>query len=125
MTLTAGSNTVKFANSAAYAPNIDRIQVAPAVGAGGTSYLKLQNRSTGLYVDGVGRTADGSAVGQWTGGSTTNQEWSIVPDGSWIRLRNRATGLYLDGLGLTANGSTAGQWSGSTSANQQFRIVLQ
>jgi hypothetical protein len=32
VTLTAGTNTVTFANSSAYAPNIDRITVAPLVG---------------------------------------------------------------------------------------------
>ncbi|MFJ9565271.1 hypothetical protein ACIRQQ_35195 [Streptomyces fuscichromogenes] len=35
--LTAGTNTVTFGNGSAYAPNIDRIQVASAVSAGGTS----------------------------------------------------------------------------------------
>ncbi|MGW0648847.1 RICIN domain-containing protein [Streptomyces umbrinus] len=121
--LNAGTNTIKFGNSAAYAPNVDRIQVAPAVSAGGTSYIKLQNRATGLYIDGAGHTTNGSAVGQWTGGSTTSQEWSIVSDGSWIRLKNRATGLYLDGMGLTANGSTAGQWGDSNDATQQWMEV--
>ncbi|MFF4253893.1 hypothetical protein ACFY1L_22075 [Streptomyces sp. NPDC001663] len=34
VTLHAGVNTIRFGNGAAYAPNIDRIQVAPAVSAG-------------------------------------------------------------------------------------------
>lgn len=123
VTLNAGTNTIKFGNSAAYAPNIDRIQVAPAVSAGGTSYIKLANRSTGLYVDGGGRTTSGSAVGQWPLGSTTNQEWSIVPDGNWIRLKNHATGLFLDGLGATANGSTIGQSTDSSATSQDWMEV--
>jgi hypothetical protein len=32
VTLTAGTNTIAFANSSAYAPNIDRLTVAPLVG---------------------------------------------------------------------------------------------
>ncbi|MEU4486803.1 RICIN domain-containing protein [Streptomyces purpurascens] len=121
--LNAGNNTIKFGNSAAYAPNIDRIQVAPAVSAGGTSYIKLQNRTTGLYVDGMGRTTSGSTVGQYAVGATANQEWSVVPDGSWVRLKNRATGLYLDGLGATANGSAAGQTTDSSATSQQWMEV--
>ncbi|MEV5846161.1 RICIN domain-containing protein [Streptomyces sp. NPDC051985] len=117
--LTAGSNTIKFGNSSAYAPNLDKIQVAPAIGDGSTNYIKLQDRSTGLYVDGGGRTTSGSYVGQWPAGSTTNQEWSIVPNGSWVRLKNHTTGLFLDGLGATANGSSAGQSTDSITSNTQ------
>ncbi|MFJ7118349.1 hypothetical protein ACIQW4_34910 [Streptomyces albogriseolus] len=64
MTLQAGSSTIKFGNSAAFAPNIDKIQVAPAISNGDTSYIKLQNRTTGLYVDGGGLTANGSTASQ-------------------------------------------------------------
>ncbi|MGW2288752.1 CBM35 domain-containing protein [Streptomyces phaeochromogenes] len=34
VTLNAGANTIKFGNSAAFAPNIDKIQVAPAISDG-------------------------------------------------------------------------------------------
>ncbi|MFF4250695.1 RICIN domain-containing protein [Streptomyces sp. NPDC001663] len=121
--LTAGSNTIKFGNSSAYTPNIDKIQVSSAIAGSGTSYIKLANRSTGLMVDGGGRTTSGSAVGQWPLGSTTNQEWSIVPDGSYIRLKNHATGLFLDGLGATANGATAGQTTDSSATSQDWMEV--
>ncbi|MEE1765111.1 RICIN domain-containing protein [Streptomyces sp. SP18BB07] len=123
VTLNAGTNTIKFGNSSAYAPNIDKVQVASAISTGGTSYLKLQNRATGLYVDGGGRTTNGSAAGQWAGGTTANQEWTVVPDGSWIRLKNRATGLYLDGLGATVTGSATGQWSDRGDTSQQWMEV--
>ncbi|MGW4912750.1 RICIN domain-containing protein [Streptomyces sp. NPDC004270] len=123
VTLSAGSNTIKFGNSSAYAPNLDRIQVSPAIASSDTSYLKIQNRTSGLYVDGGGRTTSGSTVGQWPVGSTTNQEWSVVPDGSWVRLRNHTTGLFLDGLGATANGSAAGQSTDSTATSQDWMEV--
>jgi hypothetical protein len=87
---------------------------------GGTTYYKFQNRATGLYIDGMGRTSNGSNCGQWSNSSSYNQQWAIVSAGSYVKLRNRATGLYLDGMGRTTNGSTAGQWSNSSSYNQQW-----
>ncbi|MFD8814795.1 RICIN domain-containing protein, partial [Streptomyces sp. NPDC059627] len=121
--LTAGSNTIKFGNNSAYAPNLDKILLAPAIASSSTSYLKLQNRTSGLDVDGAGVTTSGSTVTQWPVGSTTNQEWSVVPDGSWIRLKNHTTGLFLDGLGATANGSNAGQATDSTATSQDWMEV--
>lgn len=42
---------------------------------------KERNRVTGLYVDGMGRTANGSAVGQWSDSNSTDQQWQFVPAG--------------------------------------------
>ena len=89
-------------------------------GGGGTTYYKLQNRATGLCIDGLGATANGSNCGQWASGSSYNQQWAIVANGSYVQLQNRATGLMLDGMGRTANGSIAGQWGNSGSNNQQW-----
>ncbi len=89
-------------------------------GGGGTTYYKFRNRTTSLYIDGMGRTTNGSNCGQWSNGSSYNQQWTIVAAGSYVKLQNRATGLYLDGMGRTSNGSAAGQWSNSSSNNQQW-----
>lgn len=89
-------------------------------GGGGTSYVKLQNRATGLFIDGMGRTSNGSVCGQGSNSSSYNQQWVVEPTGSYVKLRNRATGLYLDGMGRTSNGSDAGQWGSSSSNNQQW-----
>ncbi|WP_233532389.1 RICIN domain-containing protein [Paenibacillus alkalitolerans] len=35
-------------------------------------------RATGLYLDGMGRTANGSDAAQWSGSSSNNQQWQIV-----------------------------------------------
>ncbi|WP_342773269.1 RICIN domain-containing protein [Paenibacillus prosopidis] len=40
--------------------------------------MRLQNRATGLYLDGIGRTTNGSDLGLWGGGSSANQRWQIV-----------------------------------------------
>ena len=93
-----------------------------ASGDGGStsSYIKLQNRSSGLYLDDLGSTTNGSDVAQWAGGSSYNQQWLVVTSGGYVWLQNRATGLYLDGMGRTSNGSNVGQWSNSNSTNQQW-----
>ncbi len=92
-------------------------------GGSGSTYVRLANRATGLYLDGMGRTSNGSDAGQWSSSSSDNQQWAIVPSGSYVRLQNRATGLYLDGMGRTSNGSNVGQWGSSNSANQQWTQV--
>lgn len=90
---------------------------------GSTGYVKLQNRNTGLYLDGMGRTANGANCGQYSGGSSYNQQWQVITSGSYVKFKNRSTGLFLDGMGRTTNGSITGQWSESSSYNQQWLQV--
>jgi len=89
-------------------------------GGSGSSYVKLKNRATGLFLDGMGRTTNGDNAGQYASSSNNNQQWSIIPSGSYVKIQNRATGLYLDGMGRTTNGDNAGQWASSSSNNQQW-----
>lgn len=90
---------------------------------GGTTYYQLQNRNTGLFLDGMGRTANGSDVGQYGNTSHVNSQWILESAGSYYKLQNLGTGLYLDGMGRTANGSNCGQWSNSSSYNQQWERI--
>jgi hypothetical protein len=87
---------------------------------GGGSYVRFRNVATGLYIDGMGSTSNGSNACQWSGSSSANQQWTIVSSGGYLMIQNRATGLYLDGMGRTGSGSVCGQWGGSGSANQQW-----
>ncbi|RTE10709.1 RICIN domain-containing protein [Paenibacillus whitsoniae] len=107
------------------ATGLNRLQYAWGMGSDDPSviYVKIKNAATGLYIDGMGRTSDGSAEGQYAGGSSTNQQWVLEPSGYNYKLKNRATGLYLDGMGRTTNGSAAGQYSGSSSNNQVWQLV--
>jgi len=91
----------------------------------GTASVRFSNAATDLYIDGMGRTTNGSATGQWSSSTSNNQRWIEEIDGSYVRFKNVATGLYLDGMGRTANGSTAGQWSSSTSNNQQWSVSIE
>ena len=84
------------------------------------NYIRLRNAATGLYIDGMGRTSNGSNACQWGDSGSTNQQWTIITSGSYVMIQNRATGLYLDGMGRTSNGSICGQWASSGSTNQQW-----
>jgi hypothetical protein len=86
----------------------------------GVSYVKLENRGTGKFIDGMGRTSGGANAGQWSSSTNSNQQWSIENAGEYVRIKNRATGLYLDGMGRSSNGSICGQWGDSGSNNQQW-----
>jgi endoglucanase len=91
-------------------------------GGGTTTWTMFKNRGTGLQIDGMSRTTNGSNVSQWATSGSGGQQWLIENVGSYVKLKNRATGLYLDGMGRTANGSVCGQYSSSSSNNQQWTI---
>jgi hypothetical protein len=93
---------------------------AITVNGGGATYVTIANRTTGLLIDGMGRTSNGSICGQWNSSGSSNQQWTLETAGSYVKIKNRATGLYLDGMGYTTNGLTANQYSSSTSNNQQW-----
>ncbi|UUZ80395.1 cellulase family glycosylhydrolase [Paenibacillus sp. P26] len=86
---------------------------------GAMNTYKMKNVTTGMFIDGMGRTADGSNAGQWSS-SSTNQQWVMEFYGSYYKIKNAATGLYLDGMYRTTAGSICAQWSSSTSWNQQW-----
>ena len=102
---------------------LTRLQYAWGVGSGGGSYVKIRNAATGLYLDGMGRTTNGSNAGQYAAGSSTNQQWIVENDGNYVRIKDRATGLYLDSMGRTTNGAVLGQYSDTNSTSQQWTIV--
>jgi hypothetical protein len=102
---------------------LNRLQYSWGIGTGGSTTVRLVDTATGLYADGMGRTAAGSDVGQWSASTSLNQQWVIENSGTYVRIRNLGSGLYLDGMGRTGNGSAAGQYPSGTSANQQWTVV--
>ncbi|MCL6592050.1 MAG: endo-1,4-beta-xylanase, partial [Firmicutes bacterium] len=86
----------------------------------GATYVRFRNVATGLYIDGMGSTSNGSNACQYSSSSSYNQQWTLEAAGGYYKIKNRATGLYLDGMGRTSNGSICGQWSASSSYNQQW-----
>jgi hypothetical protein len=86
------------------------------------SNSKICNVGTGMCIDGMARTTNGSNAGQWSSNTSNNQQWVIENTGSYVRIKNRTTGLYLDGMGRTTNGAIVGQWTDSSSNNQQWTM---
>ncbi|UII25750.1 RICIN domain-containing protein [Fulvivirga maritima] len=92
-------------------------------GGGSTSYVQFQNRATGLYLDGMGRTANGETCGQYANTTHVNSQWELVDaGGGYYQLRNRGTGLFLDGMGRTNNGAECGQYANTTHVNAQWSL---
>jgi len=124
MTSKSGSgSSIKL--SLVNASGLARLQYAWGIGSGGGTgtFSELRNASTSLYIDGAGRTANGSNAAQWAASGSANQQWVVENDGSYVRIKNRGTGLYLDGMGRTAGGAAVGQYSDTNSANQQWTVV--
>jgi alpha-L-fucosidase 2 len=88
-----------------------------------TSYVRINNVTTGLVLDSGGNVASGSNLKQWNWDGSTNLQWQLVDlGGGWYRIVNRTNGLVIDSWGNTANGANARQaaWSGGN--NQQWRL---
>lgn len=89
-----------------------------------TTYYKIQNRSTGLVLDGMGRTVNGSVVGQWSSATTHfNAQWQRIDYGTYVQFKNRGTRMVIDGENLTANGSILGQRGIHAGNSQQWSIL--
>ena len=87
------------------------------------SYYQLKNRATGLFLDGMGRTTNGSTVGQYGATNHINSHWDVVDAGNgYYQLQNRATSLFIDGVGYTTNGSVASQYAATTHVNSQWYL---
>jgi len=102
-------------------PVINAIMQGAGVSTG--SYVTLTNRATGLLIDGMYRSSNGSNAGQYSSSGSDAQKWTLEAAGSYVKIKNKATGIYLDGMGSTANGSVCGQWTSSSSNNQQWLQV--
>lgn len=107
---------LKFTGGSGFLFNLNWFQFT----ASSVSFVKFRNVATGLYIDGMGSTANGSVCGQFASSASNNQQWTIEAAGSFVMIKNRATGLYLDGMGSTANGSVCAQFASSGSNNQQW-----
>ncbi|MBN2167129.1 MAG: RICIN domain-containing protein [Marinilabiliaceae bacterium] len=107
-------NFTRISGSGSYA------NVSTSCGINGV--YKLQNRGTGLVLDGYGRTANGSVCAQYSNGTThPNAKWEVIALGSYYQIKNVGTGLVLDGYGRTANGSDLAMYSSSTThVNSQW-----
>jgi hypothetical protein len=42
------------------------------------SYSRIQNRGTGLFIDGMGRTTNGANCGQYANSTSVNAQWQLI-----------------------------------------------
>ena len=63
--------------------------IMQGAGGGGSTntYVTLKNRATGLMIDGIGRTGNGSNCGQWSNSGSYNQQWTIETAGTYVTLK--------------------------------------
>ena len=93
-------------------------------GSPGSSFVQFQNRGTGLFLDGMGRTTNGETVGQWPNTTHVNSQWELVDVGNgYYQLKNRGTGFFIDGMGNTTNGADIGQWSNTSHYNSHWQLI--
>ena len=92
---------------------------------GYSGYYQLQNvGQSSMYIDGMGRTENGSDLGMWNNTPHYNSYWEIISvGGNYYQLKNRATGLFIDGMGRTSSGSACGQWANTTHYNSHWEII--
>ncbi|WP_343857988.1 RICIN domain-containing protein [Fulvivirga kasyanovii] len=91
--------------------------------SGVTQYYQIKNRSTGLLLDGMGRTGNGDVCGQYANTTHVNSHWELVDVGSgYYQFVNRGTGMILDGMGSTSNGATCKQWANTTHINSHWAL---
>ena len=90
----------------------------------GGGYYKLTCATSGKRLDDLGHMTDGSSIGQWRSGASCNQQWMIVPVGSYYKLVDRSSGKYLDtGGGGTTDGAVMQKWLSNPSYNQQWQFI--
>ncbi len=92
-------------------------------GTGSSQTYRLQNRGTGMFLDGMGRTANGDACGQYANTTHPNAEWQLIDTGDgYSQIKNVGTGLFLDGMGRTANGEDCGMWANTPHYNTHWSV---
>ncbi|MBL0888605.1 RICIN domain-containing protein [Myceligenerans indicum] len=120
VTLTGSTGDLTLGNPTAWAPDIDKVTVAPLV-AGTPSTVTtgtptgsrvVTNRHSDLCLDDYGwETAPGSEVRQWTCNGLAVQDWDVNDLGNgYVELVNGYSGLCLeDKDAATANGALVQQ----------------
>jgi parallel beta-helix repeat protein len=83
---------------------------------------ELQNEASGLVLNNQGSTTNGSAITQWTPGSSVNLQWTFIPtSGGYYQINSVKSGLDAVVQGAsTAQGAGIIQWSFGSSGDDQW-----
>lgn len=85
--------------------------------------FQLQNRASGLMLDNLSSTTDGSNVVQGQSSISPNQQWNVGYAAGYYSFSCVAGNKDLDTGGNTADGSIVQQWYQNASINQQWTLV--
>jgi len=88
--------------------------------------FKIQNGASGLVLNQQGSLTNGSAITQWSSGSTSvNLQWKLLPtSGGFYQINSVKSGKDAVVQGAsTANGAKIIQWSFGSSGNDQWKPV--
>lgn len=100
-----------------------RLSTTTWLGALANGTYKIQNRASGLYLDNMGYTTDGSNVCQYSSSSSSNQLWQITyVDGYYTIYCLSSGNRCVDTGGNTTDGSNVQQWVHGSSDNQHWTI---
>jgi len=97
-----------------------------AFGIDTTAEYQLQNEASGLVLNNQGRLTNGSAITQWTPGSSVNLQWTFIPtSGGYYQINSVKSGLDAVVQGAsTASGAGIIQWSFGAAGNDQWKPVF-
>lgn len=123
VSLTAGSNTLRFAHNDSYA-ELDLVRLHRSAGL--DPQFQITNRNSGKLLEVFNAlTSDGAAIGQWGPTGHATQRWSVQDAGSGsIRFVNVNSGKLLEiPSAQTADGVDAVQWGPTGHPTQHWTPV--
>jgi hypothetical protein len=113
-----GSNTVTFANSSAWAPDLDAVAVSALPGTNGTEVI---GSGSGRCLDINNNTiSNGTRAQIWDCSGGANQSWTYTSRGQLVAYGNKCLDAYNNG---TANGTVVEIWDCNGQANQQWTLT--
>lgn len=124
---TAGTNAIQWP----YHNNNSQLWSLVSDGTNnGTPVYQIRSANSGLILDvaNAGKT-DGAPVVQWTNHNGTNQQWFVIPDGTFngtaiYLIKNVNSGLVLDVFHARKTaGTQIVQWTNHNGSSQQWSIT--
>jgi hypothetical protein len=113
----ASNNTITFANSSSWAPNLDAIAISPLPGTSGDEVIGAQS-SRCLDVDNNTIT-NGTAMQLWDCSGGANQTWVYTSRKQLVVYGNKCLDAFNAG---TTNGTAVVIWDCNGQTNQQWNV---
>jgi regulation of enolase protein 1 (concanavalin A-like superfamily) len=118
---TAGLAVTSHDNTSLNTATFDNV----SIGSGSidtAAVYELQNEASGLVLNNQGSLTNGSAITQWTSGSSVNLQWTFIPtSGGYYQINSVKSGLdAVVQSASTSQGAGIIQWSFGAAGNDQW-----